>query len=244
MVPPMRNDIRTDKGTLMRRVVQTAAAALLLAAAFSPAQALVIGAADSSNAIPFGQTIGGFVYQQVYNATNFSSSLNIGQITFYNSLTPGGAPMGGNFDIYLSTTGAQVGALPTDVPAGFPASLTKVFSGGLPAIAAGRLDFDLASSFLYDPSLGNLLMTVVSFDFVQQPNPLFLDADENAGSIFSRRFSAGGGNSNIGLVTGFNDEAVSPTPIPAVGAGVPLVLAGSALLRRWRRRKTAAKIAA
>jgi PEP-CTERM motif len=102
------------------------------------------------------------------------------------------------------------------------------------------LDLNLLSSFLYDPSLGNLLMTVVSFDFAQQPNPLFLDADVNAGTIFSRRFSAGGGNSNIGLVTGFNDPA--PTPLPAA---LPLFTSGLGALGLlgWRKRRKAATAA-
>jgi hypothetical protein len=148
------------------------------AAAFSPAQALVIGVGDQANSIPFGQTTGGFVYQQIYNSTNFNSPININEITFYNSIAPGGTPMTGTFDIYLSTTTAQVSALPTDVPAGFPASLTDVFHGSLPSVSASRLDFNLFTPFFYDPSLGNnLLLTVVSFDFAQQPNPLFLDAD-------------------------------------------------------------------
>lgn len=211
--------------------------AFFLAAAFSPAHAVVIGVADpgQANAIPFGQTIGGFVYQQVYNSTNFGSSMNIDEITFYNSTAPGGAAMTGNFDIYLSTTTFQVGALPTDVPAGFPNSLTKVFSGSLPSISAGRLDFDLLSQFLYDPAQGNLLMTIVSFSAVQQANPLFLDADVNAGSIFSRRFSAGGGNSNVGLVTGFNDP-LAPVPLPAA---LPLFASGLGLISfaAWRRKR-------
>jgi len=226
----------------MRQGFRNAAAILFFVAAFSPAQALVIGVADpgQANSIPFGQTSGGFVYQQVYNATNFNASMNINEITFYNSTLPGGTPMTGHFDIYLSETTAQVGALPTDVPAGFPNSLSMVFSGTLPAVSGGRLDFNLLSSFLYDPSLGNLLMTVVSFDFAQQPNPLFLDADVNAGTIFSRRFSAGGGNSNIGLVTGFNDPA--PTPLPAA---LPLFTSGLGALGLlgWRKRRKAATAA-
>jgi hypothetical protein len=232
----------TGKEVSVKRVLQAAATALFIAAAWSPAQALVIGTADpgKADAIPFGQTIGGSVYQQVYNATNFSSSMLIDQITFYNSSAPGGTPMTGNFDIYLSVTNAPVGGLPTDVPAGFPGSLSKVFSGSLPSLSNGRLDFDLLSSFFYDPTKGNLLLTIVSFDHVQQPNPLLLDTDMDAGTLFSRRLSVGGGKANLGLVTGFNDS-VAPVPGPLVGAGLPgLILAGAGVFVFRRRRKPSA----
>jgi hypothetical protein len=47
----------------------------------------------------------------------------------------------------------------------FPdSSFTHVFNGILPAVSSGRLDFSSLSSFLYDPSLGNLVLTVKSFD--------------------------------------------------------------------------------
>jgi len=90
----------------MIRPVQKTVAALFVAAMFSPAQALVVGVADSSNSIPFGSTGGGFFYQQVYSSASFSSPININEVTFYNSVTPGGAPMTGTFDLYLSVTNA------------------------------------------------------------------------------------------------------------------------------------------
>jgi hypothetical protein len=58
----------------VRRAFQTAALAFFFAAAFSPAQAVVIGVADEANSIPFGQTTGGFVYQQVYRPIPSSST--------------------------------------------------------------------------------------------------------------------------------------------------------------------------
>jgi hypothetical protein len=135
----------------LRRFQTVATIAFCVAAALSSAQALVIGIADQGNSIPFGQTTGGFIYQQIYGSTNFASSMNINEITFYNSLVPGGTPMTGHFDIYLSTTSFPVGGLPTDVLVGFPSALTKVFTGTLPSVSAGRLDFDLTHHFSMIP---------------------------------------------------------------------------------------------
>ncbi len=61
----------------MKRLLRAAATAAIVAAAFSPAQAVVIGTADSENALPFGSSNGGtaFVYQQVYNKTDFGGPI-------------------------------------------------------------------------------------------------------------------------------------------------------------------------
>lgn len=212
-----------------------------MAAVFSPAQALVLGTADTGNSIPFGSYLGGYYYQQVYNKTNFSGSMNINELTFYNTASPGGTPSPGTFDVYLSIVSFGVGAIPTDFPQGFPASVTNVWSGTLPAITDGRLDLNLTTAFNYDPSLGNLLLTIRSFD-TYVAGSIFLDFDEHAGTVFSRRLYAGGGNQDSGLVTGFNDPLVSPTPLPAA---LPLFASGLGALgiMRWRKKRKSAATA-
>ena len=76
----------------MKRLLQAAATAVIVAAAFSPAQAVVIGTADSENAIPFGSSNSGanFVYQQVYNKTDFSGAIDITSISFYDNFGTAG----------------------------------------------------------------------------------------------------------------------------------------------------------
>lgn len=121
----------------MRLILRTAMAATVLAAAFSPAQALVIGTADTSNGIPFGNNTGGYYYQQVYNSTSFSSSININEITFYNSLYPGGTPRPGTFDIYLSylPKSVDIGTFDTNnTVAWLDGSFTDVFHGACPRL--------------------------------------------------------------------------------------------------------------
>ena len=97
----------------MRYTSLKAAAWLMFAAAISPANATVIGVADSSSCIPFGCTTGGFFYQQAYNATNFSGPIDLNQITFYNTVAPGGERMTGTFDLFLSVTNAPIATFDT-----------------------------------------------------------------------------------------------------------------------------------
>ncbi|WP_245896640.1 PEPxxWA-CTERM sorting domain-containing protein [Sphingomonas fennica] len=193
---------------------QAAAAAFCAAAALSPAQAVVIGSADSSNGIPFGDPGFGYYYQQVYNASSFGSGINISQLSFYNSQTPGGTPRTGSFQIYLSTTSAAIDTFDTSAGAWLDASFIQVFDGALPVLADGRLDIDLSQAFDYDPTQGNLLLTIRSFDLGS--GRLFLDTDKNSG-LTNSRFSAYPYDWNQGLVTGFN-EHLPAVPEPATWA--------------------------
>ncbi len=218
----------------MKHIIQKAALAAFAAAAMVPANALVIGTADSANGIPFGSSayLGGYYYQQVYSAASFGAGLDISRISFYNSNTPGGTPATGTFKIYLSTTSTAV----SDVDSSgvtFPnGSFQEVFNGLLPAISNGSLDFDLSSAFHYDASAGNLMLTVLNFDLTSG-NQLFLDADMNNNATDSR-FSAYNYALKQGLVTGFNDVAQVPLP-----AGLPLLFSGMGALGAMLRRRRA-----
>lgn len=218
-------------------------AATVLAAAFSPAQALVIGTADTSNGIPFGNNTGGYYYQQVYNSTSFSSSININEITFYNSLYPGGTPRPGTFDIYLSylPKSVDIGTFDTNnTVAWLDGSFTDVFHGSLPAVTAGRLDFNLSTSFVYDPSQGNLLLTIREFG-LGNGSSLFLDVDKNNG-VTNSRFSSYPYDWNQGLVTGFNDS-VSAVPEPSTWAMMILGFSGVGFLAYKRKSKISLGVA-
>ena len=115
--------------------------------------------------------------------------------------------------------------------------MTEIFNATLPALANGRLDFtNLLNTFHYDPSQGNLLLTILGFGTTESAsNPLRLDFVGNAGSLFDWSVADGPNQPNRGLVTGFN-----ATPIPAVGAAFPLFAAGGGLAAFWRRRKARA----
>lgn len=213
----------------MKKILQAAVAAAAMMAA--PAHALVIGTADGANSIPIGSTLGGYYYQQVYNSSSFGAGLNIDEITFYNTVAPGGSPRPGDFAIYLSTTTTNIATFDTDINPWFDPSYTLVYSGTLPATADGRLDLMLSSAFNYNPLDGNLLLTIREFT-VAGEGTLFLDTDVNAG-VTNSRFSNYPYDWNQGLVTGFND-AVAPAPEPATCA---LMLAGVGSLAASRRRR-------
>jgi hypothetical protein len=214
----------------MKKLLLAAAAALSVAALAAPAQALVVGTADSSNGIPFGSTIGGYYFQQVYSAASFGAGLDITSLSFYNSLDPADAtPRAGTFQIYLTTTTAAVPTFDTNnAQAWFDGSWTKVFDGALPSIKSGQLDFKFANAFNYNTAQGNLLITVRTFDGFSD-GKLFLDADKNNG-VTNSRFSAYPYDWNQGLVTGFNTAVPEPATWALMIGGFGL--AGASLRRR------------
>jgi hypothetical protein len=233
----------------MKRAIQVAAAAMFAAATFSPAQALVVGTADSGSSFPFGTYLGGTQYQQVYSASQFGAGLNITDISFYQTQYPGGTPNSATFTLYLSTVSAGNSIATFDSSAFVyspNASFTQVFSGLVPTVTDGKLNFHLSTAFNYLASAGNLMLTVVATG-LQDGSGFFLDGDRGNANTNSR-FSAYSydwnldGKGNSGLVTGFNDgsnSAPGETPIPAVGAGIPLILGAGGLVSYFRRRKVA-----
>ena len=216
----------------MKRFLMAAAVACCAAAAVSPAEALVIGTADTTNSYPFGSSGAGYYYQQIYSAASFAGPLSINLISFYNSLSPSTVtPLTDTFTLYLSTTNAAVSTFDTNAMSYPDATFTQVFTGTLGSLVNGRLDIALQTAFNYDPSKGNLVLTVKDFDLGSGGN-LFLDADKNVG-VTNERIYAYGYDFNQGLVTGFND-AVASVPEPATWAMmiVGFGLVGGAIRRR------------
>lgn len=224
----------------MKRFLLAAVAAFCVAGAFSPAQALVIGTADSSSSIPFSYFHAPF-YQQIYNASSFAGPTDISQISFYNSLRPDTTtPLADTFTFYLSTSNEAIATFDTHNVTFPDASFTEVFSGAA-KLVNGRLDFVLTSAFNYDPSKGNLVLTVKDFSYGSGGN-LFLDADQNVG-LTNMRDSLYPYDYNQGLVTGFNDFAAVPEPATWAMLIGGFGLVGAAMRRKRRDGKAIATFA-
>ena len=177
------------------------------------AASVTIGTANpgDGNEFPFGLGFGGSDYEQVYNASNFSGSMAINEISFFNTaFNPGGGTWAdGTYSFYLSTTSVAVGALVgNDEGADNALFGSFTLSGSVPA---GQISFS-GNAFNYDPTLGNLLLDIKISGHDGTGN-LFLDAmNGNSGTLMSRKFDFGGGDSGYGLVTEFGTNGGGHVP--------------------------------
>src|SRR5260370_15133895 len=157
----------------MRKFTVLAAVLICLALAI-PAFAgndpvLVVGNPPDSgtgNCFPFGCAYT-TNYQQVYSASQFTSAggpLLISGLEFYNTQFDSGATAMnmGNWTISLSTTSADWNTLSSTFANNLGPDNTVVFSGDLsrPWSFGDTLTINFSTAFLYDPTLGNLLITI------------------------------------------------------------------------------------
>ena len=97
----------------------------------------------------------------MYDDSAFSGALSITQLTFYNTVLPGGTPVPGAFQIYLQATSQQVGGISVNFPD--VSGATLVFDGAIPLLSNGRLDFSLSQSFNYDPAKARRLLVEAGY---------------------------------------------------------------------------------
>ena len=189
-----------------------------------PAGTVVVGMppdTGTGNCFPFGCAYSGY-YQQVYTRSQFSGPIQIAGLAFFNTQNNGNATAmnTGNWMISLSTTLYDWNTITTNYAANLGADNTVVFNGNLsqPWAFGNTLKIAFSTPFHYDPSKGNLLLTVYATGTSDPGGVIYFDTNGynsgnlNGNTIMGRVYNNGTGlDHGYGLVTGF---------IPAIPPGV------------------------
>ena len=142
----------------------------------------------TGNCFPFGCAYSG-EYQQVYSHTQFGASVKILDLEFFNTHidTSATAMNSGTLTIYLSTKPADWNSISNFYANNLGADNTLVFSGNLtqPWAFGDTLHISLTTPFLYDPSMGNLLMNVVVSGASAPGGSIYFDTNGYNGGSFN-----------------------------------------------------------
>ncbi len=132
-------------------------------------------------------------YQQIYTATAFPGSFSIGSIDFFHTQFDVGSGIfaTGTYNIFLGTTSRAITAIDPIFANNETTPLVPFATLMIaPGTSAAAPTFTIVGiPFVYNPSLGNLLLDI---QYSTTSGALFLDFDRDANGVMSRVFGSGG----------------------------------------------------
>jgi hypothetical protein len=216
----------------LKRVVVATLLTCCVTAGSLLASSITIGTDNGQNGFPFGGPYFGNTgndYQEAYASSDFSGPISITGIDFF--LAPGitGDLYSGTYTLSLSIISANIGSLSsTDLSGNLGADNTVFETATLSGSAPNMLTFT-GTPFLYDPSMGNLLLDISVAGGSDGKGVAFEDND-GVGTEVARYQNFGAGNGEgMGLVTEF-DFAQTAIPEPGMlsllGCGLAALFVG------------------
>lgn len=213
-----------------------ASASLFLAATASANAAVTIGAASGGNCFPFSCGYSG-TYQQVYSGSSFGTPTTITGIDFFTNLYPGTYNTA-KYALRFFYTGKSVDGLSQNYALNRTTLLADFGTFNLSGAAQPTLSFT-ATPFLYDPSLGNLLLDIRVSNLTASGSS-YQDMATASNDAMSRVYGSNNGNGTAdtwGLVTRFNTAATPAVPEPATWAMMLVGFAAIGGAMRGRKRQ-------